>query len=161
MASSPQTFMCTSILLLNARVTLASICTTLPSLIGFSKDILSTDAVTTGAPAMFHGLPVPLQYPSSTWASHPSGYQKYWCHWGNTSSGHYHEGISCFLIHLFFYKDTLRHPLYKMNLVTQPVTPPGSVHSGILLPPKPWSIFSPGKWLLQMMQIFGAGVLSS
>src|SRR5688572_12842828 len=36
-----------------ARETLASICTTFPSLIGFSKDILSTDAVTTGAPQCF------------------------------------------------------------------------------------------------------------
>src|SRR6516164_4767450 len=34
---------------LNARLTLASMCTTLPSLIGFSKEILSTEAVTTGA----------------------------------------------------------------------------------------------------------------
>src|ERR1700742_1136470 len=41
--------MCTSIELLNARLTLASMCTTLPNLIGFSKEILSTDAVTTGA----------------------------------------------------------------------------------------------------------------
>src|SRR5688500_11217282 len=33
----------------NARVTLASICTVLPSLMGFSKEMLSTEAVTTGA----------------------------------------------------------------------------------------------------------------
>src|SRR5579862_3114267 len=47
--SSPQTFMWTSIDELNARLTFASICTTFPSLIGFSNEILSTDAVTTGA----------------------------------------------------------------------------------------------------------------
>src|ERR1700761_8285572 len=35
--------------LLNARLTFASIWTTLPSLMGFSKEILSTEAVTTGA----------------------------------------------------------------------------------------------------------------
>src|ERR1700761_8822672 len=34
---------------LKARLTLASIWTTLPSLMGFSKEILSTEAVTTGA----------------------------------------------------------------------------------------------------------------
>src|SRR5580698_7028880 len=34
---------------LKARLTLASMCTTLPSLIGFSKEMLSTEAVTTGA----------------------------------------------------------------------------------------------------------------
>src|ERR1700759_5004711 len=34
---------------LKARLTFASMCTTFPSLIGFSKEILSTDAVTTGA----------------------------------------------------------------------------------------------------------------
>src|ERR1044071_3656477 len=38
---------------LNERETLASICTTLPSLMGFSKEILSTEAVTTGAPQCF------------------------------------------------------------------------------------------------------------
>src|ERR1700744_5748772 len=41
--------MWTSIEVLKARLTLASIWTTLPSLIGFSKEILSTEAVTTGA----------------------------------------------------------------------------------------------------------------
>src|SRR5450756_1366835 len=41
--------MCTSMELLKARLTLASMCTTFPILIGFSKDILSTEAVTTGA----------------------------------------------------------------------------------------------------------------
>src|ERR1700754_5059372 len=45
--------MWTSMELLKARLTLASICTTLPSLMGFSKEILSTDAVTTGAPQCF------------------------------------------------------------------------------------------------------------
>src|SRR6185312_13545890 len=34
---------------LKARLTLASMWTTLPSFIGFSKEILSTEAVTTGA----------------------------------------------------------------------------------------------------------------
>src|SRR6476661_98901 len=34
---------------LKARLTEASICTVFPSLMGFSKEILSTDAVTTGA----------------------------------------------------------------------------------------------------------------
>src|SRR5580704_17097755 len=33
---------------LKARLTFASMCTTLPSLMGFSKEILSTEAVTTG-----------------------------------------------------------------------------------------------------------------
>src|ERR1700744_848384 len=41
--------MWTSMEVLKARLTLASMCTTLPSLIGFSKEILSTEAVTTGA----------------------------------------------------------------------------------------------------------------
>src|ERR1700754_1717873 len=41
--------MCTSIELLKARLTLASMCTTFPNLIGFSKEMLSTEAVTTGA----------------------------------------------------------------------------------------------------------------
>src|SRR5579859_860433 len=35
--------------LLNARLTFASMCTTFPSLMGFSKEMLSTEAVTTGA----------------------------------------------------------------------------------------------------------------
>src|SRR6185312_10640545 len=37
-------------LVLKARVTFAWMCTTFPSLIGLVKEILSTDAVTTGAP---------------------------------------------------------------------------------------------------------------
>src|ERR1700748_279062 len=41
--------MWTSMEVLKARLTLASMCTTFPSLIGFSKEILSTEAVTTGA----------------------------------------------------------------------------------------------------------------
>src|ERR1035438_1738943 len=49
MISSPQTFRCTSILELKALVTLASMWTTLPSLIGLVKEILSTEAVTTAA----------------------------------------------------------------------------------------------------------------
>ena len=49
MWSSPQTFKCTSIDVLNALVTRASIWTVFPSLIGLSKEMLSTDAVTTGA----------------------------------------------------------------------------------------------------------------
>src|SRR5665213_1874716 len=36
-------------LVLNTLVTFASMCTTFPNLIGFVKDILSTEAVTTGA----------------------------------------------------------------------------------------------------------------
>src|SRR5258706_11824710 len=53
MASSPQTLKCTSIDELKDLETFASICTTLPSLIGASKEILSTEAVTTGTAQCF------------------------------------------------------------------------------------------------------------
>src|SRR5665213_170354 len=42
-------FKCTSILVLNALVTFASMCTAFPSFIGLLKEMLSTDAVTTSA----------------------------------------------------------------------------------------------------------------
>src|ERR1700748_2128262 len=67
--------MWTSMEVLKARLTLASIWTTLPSLIGFSKEILSTEAVTTGALQCFpaeRAAAISIQYMSRPPISFPN-----------------------------------------------------------------------------------------
>src|SRR5689334_36355 len=72
-------------LVLKALETFASICTTFPSLIGASNEILSTDAVTTGAPQCFiaaSAAAISIQYISRP----PIKFPKVFVSFGRTNS---------------------------------------------------------------------------
>src|SRR6187455_1019677 len=106
MASSPQTARCTSMEVLKALETFASICTTFPILIGASKEILSTEAVTTGAPQCFvaaRAAAISIQYIRRP----PIKFPKVFVSLGNTNSVIITRLSAAFLDSIkYFYKDT-------------------------------------------------------